>query len=85
MMKICLISVVIVTAGVVSGCASVNSVLQATSAQHTPCGSKEIAVVKDPGYGVWTWKATCNGATYDCTGIPDGRGGIKNSSCKQAK
>lgn len=80
-----LICSAVVILGGLSGCASVNDVLKATSAQHTPCASKEIAVLKDPGVGVWTWNATCRGIDYNCTGIPDGRGGIKNSSCKRAR
>lgn len=70
---------------VLGGCASINDVLVATSAQHVPCSSKDISVVKDPGVGVWTWTATCQDKAYSCTGIPDGRMGIKNSSCKAAK
>ena len=63
----------------------ISEILQATSAQHISCPAKEIAVKGPEGRGVWNWTATCKSTSYSCTGVPDGRGGVKNSSCNLPK
>jgi hypothetical protein len=69
-----------------SGCVSNLSSYQSASSTKVGCPPKEVIITDLDTHGISKardWVATCDGKSYYCSGVSDGRGGTTNVSCME--
>ncbi|MEW6434035.1 MAG: hypothetical protein AB1730_21245 [Myxococcota bacterium] len=81
MKTLLLVIFLLVSCVTASGCAGMRSSLASASARHIPgCAAEEIEASNTYGANPFSgpsWKATCRGEVYECTGYPQAPDTVK--------